>query len=196
MSRRFIIYFVSIIVIVSALWHFVIQMDAQLPTSSGEKSKRGGPIHRLAVAALSGILGAQNVLFAKFASQMLLNDLAEAFSRFFVYFTVSLLCISVITQVRWLNEGLKRFDAIYMVPVSKAIWVCFSVVSGLVVFEEYRSMTVRSSIFFAIALCSVVGGVSILSLKSPVAFRSKIGSESTSLDLEEIPMNVFPLKTS
>jgi len=81
------------------------------------------------------------------------------FKYFFFYLTVGLMVGTVLTQVHWLNEGLKRFDAIFMVPVSTAFWVFFSVFSGLVTFAEYKDMTWYEIIYFSIGIIMIIIGV-------------------------------------
>lgn len=48
---------------------------------------------------------------------------------------------TVFLQVRWLNEGLRRFDSSYIVPVFVSFWILLSVLSGMIFFSEYKGMT-------------------------------------------------------
>ena len=48
--------------------------------------------------------------------------------------------------------GLQHFDALYMVPVFQAFWIVFSVISGLVVYDESKDMTAGAAFMFTSVL--------------------------------------------
>lgn len=159
-SLRFTLYILVISIFITYLW---ISAQKYATGLSSTQTQALFKRHRLFVAMLSGILGAHNVLFAKFTAKLLMDGLSVVMMRFMFYVTIFLLCFTVSTQLKWLNEGLKRFNALYMVPVSKAFWVLFSVISGLIVFEEYKNMSFFHFVLFVASILVILFGVKVFS---------------------------------
>jgi hypothetical protein len=75
--------------------------------------------------------------------------------------TLGMLVMTIVTQLRWLNEGLKRFDAVFMIPVSTSFWVFFSVFSGILTTGEYVRMSASAIGFFTLGMLFIISGVLI-----------------------------------
>lgn len=138
------------------------------------------PIYQLFFAALNGTIGGHNVLFAKFTVEIFAMGSYYSFTYPLFYVTLFLMISTVLTQVKWLNEGLQRFDAIFVVPVSTAFWVFFSVFSGLVTFAEYRTMTWFDIIYFSIGILLVLLGVLVFTQTKTSTKHSVIMEKSRS----------------
>jgi len=119
--------------------------------------------HRFFYGAAAGAVGAQSVLFAKITSELVREGFLTMFARYETYIVLFMLGFTIFLQIKWLNQGLQRFDALYMVPVFQAFWIVFSVISGLVVYDEARDMTETSAFMFSIGVIVTVGGVWSLS---------------------------------
>jgi len=123
--------------------------------------------HRLTYPALSGTIGAQSVLFAKCFVEMVVNAFDKRGSMFLArwqaYFIIIALVTCVVLQVKWLNDGLRRFDAAFEVPVFQAFWVVLSVGSGLIFYNEYLGMNLLQKFLFAFGVAITVTGVIMLS---------------------------------
>ena len=70
--------------------------------------------HRFGCAALSGIMGAQNILFAKGVSTMIVFSVEDRNKLCFLYWEWYVLLISMLIsvwfQLKWLNYGLRYFS--------------------------------------------------------------------------------------
>jgi hypothetical protein len=124
--------------------------------------------HRAALAALSGIVGAQSVLLAKCVGQLLADTLSSNSVLFFYwqsYVIVIGLAISIVWQIRILNDALQQFDALYIVPVFQSFWILTSVLSGMIFFNEYKDVffNVGNGIGFVTGVLLTIGGVYALS---------------------------------
>jgi len=161
-TTRFILYAIIIVSAITAMWKLAMVWDRDPDI----KLRKHYPYYKLFFATLNGTLGGHNVLFAKFTVELLENGGFGVFKYFFFYMTVGLMVGTVLTQVHWLNEGLKRFDAIFMVPVSTAFWVFFSVFSGVVTFAEYKEMTWYEIIYFTIGILMIIIGVLVFTRNS------------------------------
>lgn len=118
---------------------------------------------RFLCAASSGIVGAQSVLFAKALAEMVREDVLTMVITGGSWFVIVSMALCIFLQIKWLNEGLKKFDALYMVPVFQAFWILFSVFAGLVVYDEADAITLHSSFWFTVGLGITISGVVALS---------------------------------
>lgn len=132
-------------------------------------------IHRFTVAALSGITGAQNILFAKSISTLMIVHFSEN-GNFFVcletYIIILCLVGSIFFQLRWLNSGLSHFSALHIIPVFQAFWILFGVIGGLVVFGEYQQMKgFYERLYFGCGVFITICGVLYLVLQEEVELK-------------------------
>uniref|UniRef100_A0A7S1GDF7 Uncharacterized protein n=1 Tax=Bicosoecida sp. CB-2014 TaxID=1486930 RepID=A0A7S1GDF7_9STRA len=123
-------------------------------------------LHRFSYASLSGIVGAQSVLFAKTTVELFMDWLDSG--RFFLgYFPTYLVLLamgmSVTLQIYWLNCGLARWDALYNVPVFQSFWILVSVMGGGVFYGEFAGFTTEQTILFPLGVLIAVCGVVWLS---------------------------------
>lgn len=122
--------------------------------------------HRITYPALSGTIGAQSVLFAKCLIEMIVNAFQKR-GMFLVhwqaYLVIFALVACIVFQIKWLNDGLLRFDATFEVPIFQAFWVLLSVISGLIFYNEYRSMTTLQLALFFVGVAITISGVILLS---------------------------------
>merc|ERR1712194_466656 len=72
------------------------------------------------------------------------------------------MAVCLLSQITILNTGLSKFNALLMVPVYQSFWIIFSVLGGIIYFQEYRSMHVYSTIFFLTGILTTLAGVSYL----------------------------------
>lgn len=78
------------------------------------------------------------------------------------YFVFAAMIGSIFAQIKYLNDGLKRFDASYSVPVFTSFWIILSVLSGMIFYREYNGMTSAQCMFFALGVAITVTGVVLL----------------------------------
>lgn len=153
-----------------SLLAFIKHMERIEPTRPGVEPVaeyvRLGQLHRFAYPCISGIIGAQSVVFAKCTGKMLVRTLqGHEFMFFHVesYLIVASMLATVSLQIKWLNEGLKRFDAAYTVPVFMAFWITGSVVSGFFLYREAEGLSPSRFYGFLSGLLITILGVLALS---------------------------------
>lgn len=118
-----------------------------------------------------GTIGAQSVLFAKCVVELVVGVIKKrgnAFVHFQPYLIILAVCACVFLQIKWLNDGLKRFDASYIVPVFVSFWIILSVASGMIFYQEYLGMKAHQIGLFALGVVLTIAGVALLSLR-PIA---------------------------
>lgn len=129
---------------------------------------------------MSGIVGAFSVVFAKCFVELIVNAaqreaaIAESqgqtdnshpivglavFLDGRTYGIIIGLGITIGLQLKWLNDGLRRFRSSYVVPIFTSFWITFSVISGLIFFNEYRDMSTLDKGMFAFGLVVTLSGV-------------------------------------
>jgi magnesium transporter len=176
-------YIVPIVVGVIA-WLIFIRWIERKRATYGESSpqyRRFAKFHRFSYPALSGIAGAQSVLFAKTCVELVTDAFAGSGAEFLTYvptYAVLLAMAMTITlQVYWLNCGLSRWDALYIVPVFSSFWILFSVIGGGVFYEEFALFSWFQALLFPIGVCLAIAGVYVLSQREAEnASRSRAGS--------------------
>ena len=150
-------------------------------------------IHGLAVPALSGMLSAQNVLFAKGVSTAItltLRGNALCFVHWEFYFILSGLLIALFAHLKWLNIGLKSYSPIRIIPISNTFAILNGTAGGLVVFTEYKDFNdPMSAAFFCVGVTITTMSVFALStIEQPVGStrpdRTKYQLSRTNADLE------------
>jgi len=120
---------------------------------------------RFAYPSISGAAGAFSVLFAKCFIR-LFENLVHGENVFLLYQTYLVLIglgASIFFQIRWLNDGLLRFDASYTVPVFTAFWILLSATSGLIFYREYSTMETNQMVYFGLGIAITVFCVVALS---------------------------------
>ncbi|GAX78098.1 hypothetical protein CEUSTIGMA_g5540.t1 [Chlamydomonas eustigma] len=118
----------------------------------------------VAYSVFAALLGTQSVLFSKSLS-VLLRMTVQGDNQFNNWYTwVTLICffISAGFWVTRLNKGLRMFPAMIIVPLLQICWTLFSIVSGLLYFEEYRSFNTLRACMFALGVTVVFVGVYLL----------------------------------
>lgn len=109
--------------------------------------------HRVAYGMLSGFAGAQVVLLGKFVGEtaaITLSGNTAALVQPALYAVILCLAVSVAGQIYFMNEGVARFQTLYVLPVFQAVWTLTSVLGGLVVYGEWAELgrsTTRKVVF-------------------------------------------------
>lgn len=139
---RFIVYFVVTTIFILLLRWGASYIDRIRLEGQPQAYLKLAKYHRFAWAAMSGVMGAQSVLFAKCSSQLLVNTFKGdvLFVKWPSYLVLTGLFLTIYYQIKWLNSGLQLFTALYIVPVFQSFWILISVISGMVFFGEYKAM--------------------------------------------------------
>ena len=120
--------------------------------------------HRFAVGALSGMMGAQNILFAKGVSTMMVFTVSYRNSCCFLFWEWYLLLLAMIGsvwfQLKWLNYGLKYFSPMQIIPVFQSFWTLIGIIGGLIVYQEFTDFKGQRDIFlFSLGCLVIIGGI-------------------------------------
>lgn len=68
-----------------------------------------------------------------------------------------------------MNTALKRYSAIFIIPVLQVIWLVFGVLEGGIFFDEFSALSPLSQFFFALGIFILLVGLIILSPRPPTA---------------------------
>ena len=151
-SINFIIYIslVAIILILIRTYNYF---------TKGDDTKKG--IRGLILPISSGIIAAQNVLFGKSFSKLILfsieNKTTSVFKDYVIYLTFVCLAFSIFTNIKWFNNILKQFKSTLVVPINKSLWIITSIVGGLLVMGE--KVDKLSLVGFLIGILLIVFGL-------------------------------------
>jgi uncharacterized membrane protein len=123
----------------------------------------GGLYHIICYGGIAGTFGGQSVLLAKSTVELLKSAIwgegTYAFKYFATYMITFGLFGCLFFQVKFLNGGLARFDALVMVPVYQSFWILMSVLGGIIYFEEYISMTSSQKFMFTLGGLITIFGI-------------------------------------
>eukprot|EP01083_Nonionella_stella_P092390 258637_1 len=134
--------------------------------------------HRFFIASIAGTMGAQNILFAKSISTLIVQSTQHGSmmllcTYFQTYLLLLGLLLTIFFQLRWLNDGLQRFSALYVAPTFQAFWITVSVLGGLVVFDEFETMgATQKMIFSSGVLMTVIGVLCLTQQGKPKLLRN------------------------
>jgi hypothetical protein len=112
---------------------------------------------------VAGAFGGQSVLLAKSTAELVKNIItsteAGAFSHVSPYLIIFSMFFCLYTQITVLNAGLSRFNALLMVPVYQSFWNLFSVLGGIIYFQEYKDLNPTQTGFFILGIAITYSGV-------------------------------------
>ena len=123
----FLIY-VGGVVLVSLLFLFLSQRCETLKEKHGaDSSEYSGykKIHPFCYALLSGMLGAQSVLFAKSTAELFEESVSGEFQfhKPVSWAILAAMLCCIFSQLHWMAKGLEHFDALYIVPVFQCFFI-------------------------------------------------------------------------
>uniref|UniRef100_A0A383W012 Magnesium transporter n=1 Tax=Tetradesmus obliquus TaxID=3088 RepID=A0A383W012_TETOB len=130
-----------------------------------------GAVLPLLYCLFSAIIGTQSVLFSKTLA-VLLRATASGDNQLTKWFTWLVLPAFLFTAVFWvsrLNKGLKMFPAMVIVPMLQICWTLFSILSGMLYFQEYQEMGWLQASMFCLGVAIVFAGVFLLTKASTPA---------------------------
>ncbi|CAK4607863.1 unnamed protein product [Aphanomyces euteiches] len=161
------IYVAAICAILSLLYTMLCRSEEALKNhgNMSDEYKPFRKIHPLAYSGLSGIFGAQSVMFAKSTGELIKQTSHgdNQFDKFLTYVILVCLVMTISMQTHLLSLGLKNFDALYIVPVFTCFYITFSVLGGAVYFEEFKSFGQVQWLCFPAGVFITICGVAILS---------------------------------
>jgi hypothetical protein len=121
--------------------------------------------HMFAYPTLSGVLGAQSVLFAKSTAE-LIKSTARGDNQlvfFGFYAIIAAMVFTIVSQLHWLALALKHADALFVIPVFQCWFITVSIIGGGVYFNELDGMSTGAIAVFMAGLVLLLGGIYLLS---------------------------------
>ncbi|KAF9897642.1 hypothetical protein BX616_005231 [Lobosporangium transversale] len=163
-------------------WERVRQIEI-IPTLPEEKLiRRNSPLLRfclpLAYAGLGGMMASYTVLFAKSLINLLVTSIFDGQNQFTSFIAWVILIVTVVTaisQVYWINMGLKKYDALLQVPVFFTIWVLLDIVGGGIYYDEFAGFTAKKYALFCLGVLIVFFGVALLAKRLAVLAKEDAG---------------------
>ena len=123
-------------------------------------------LHSVLPPTLSGLVGAQSILFAKCTMELLKKAFFfqeyEHFEHVATYAIILAMFFCVFSQLHWLAVGLHDFDAVLMVPVFQCFLISGAVLGGAVYFEDFKYLPMQNIVIFSCGVGVTVIGVVML----------------------------------
>ncbi|CAO3565023.1 unnamed protein product [Mortierella alpina] len=144
--------------------------------------RRDSPLLRfclpLSYAALGGMMASYTVLFAKSLINLLVTSIFDGQNQFTSFLAWVILIVTVVTavsQVYWINMGLKKYDALLQVPVFFTIWVLLDIIGGGVYYNEFEHFTPKKYALFCLGVLIVFFGVALLAKRLALLAKEEVG---------------------
>jgi len=132
-------------------------------------------------ASFAGTVGAQSIMFAKATLEMGYSAIQGRVTVWYLFLCLPPFGLCLWCQVNFLNQALKLFDALYVVPVYQIFWIVMGILSGLIFYQEYRNLDPFSSWMFTLGCVINLAGVITLSQRQPSNTQPEDGNLSTGL---------------
>lgn len=142
-------------------------MEEQFGPESPEYQKGLFRVHRIGYACISGVSGAQSVLFARALDQLFVSSVRgdHVFLLYpGTYVVFGCMALSIGLQIYYLNLGLARFESLHNVPVFTSTWIVFTSLAGGVVYGEFEDFSVFQACMFPVGVVLCCVGVAQLSI--------------------------------
>jgi len=117
----------------------------------------GDYYHKCAIGALSGTLG--GMLFILKSFLICFNASPDPWMHSTTYILGGLSILSAVGGVMIMNEGLKRYDTIFIAPVYQAFLVLMGALSGEAFFGEVRRLPPGNRLVSAVSLAVMCWGI-------------------------------------
>ena len=164
------VYIASPLVALLSLALYTLVRHSEAQTMLGRRSHRLRKLECFARAFLAGIFSGSTGFFAKavvcgvsdsLRTKLLAGSLANP--KFYL-FLAGLPC-SIFCQLKTLNEGLRAFDTMELVPIYQASVVAVGVSWGWIFYEENKDLSYGVEGFFLLGCVISVTGIAVLSFK-------------------------------
>jgi hypothetical protein len=167
-TGRFAVYLITVATILLSIIFFIRKAE-RTKSELGEESveyQKMFKTHRISYAAVSGIFGAQSVLFARTVDLLFVGSTRHG--QMFLaypgtYMVIFCLVSCIVLQLYWLNQGLARFESLYNVPIFTSTWIVGTVLGGGVFYGEFSEFSWVQALLFPLGVILCCVGVFFLS---------------------------------
>ena len=111
---------------------------------------------------IAGGLGAQNVCMGKYIAFAVTEMIEKGKLTVRGDCLVAAVCLciaSIVVHIVWLNKGLKKFAAYYCIIVYQSTWCLFTIICGIVVYDNNDSLSMSKWAFFLLGIGTAIFGV-------------------------------------
>ena len=133
---------------------------AKLPAPGGQKEPES-ILKPLSYSLYSAILGTQSVGFSKMFMEMIQATAKGNNQEKYIMTWVFLLGL-IVCGIYWdkqLNQGLRLYDALVIVPMMQSLWTILCIINGGVYFQEFQQLSPMNGGLFAMGVFIVMLGM-------------------------------------
>ncbi|KAG0368436.1 NIPA-like protein 3, partial [Mortierella sp. AD032] len=166
----------------TTLWQRIGRIELIPSLPEDRLIRRNSPLLRfclpLSYAALGGMMASYTVLFAKSLINLLVTSIFDGQNQFTSVLAWVILVVTVVTavsQVYWINMGLKKYDAMLQVPVFFTIWVLLDIIGGGIYYDEFAGFTPTKYVLFCLGVLTVFFGVALLAKRLALLAKEDVG---------------------
>jgi drug/metabolite transporter (DMT)-like permease len=136
-------------------------------SSNGGGPGRPAPLSSVTPIVAGAILSSCSVLFGKCSVQLLKASMAgeNQFKHPLSWLLTTVFVVCAVSAVGYLNIGLRRGTALFVVPLYYVLNTLLAIVGGLVYFEEFRRFQPAQGALFAAGVATTILGVYMSSRK-------------------------------
>lgn len=170
-QAQFIVYIIFVVVAALCVYAFSV-FASHIKHARGPWSPqylRVRKLHTFSYPTLSGLLGAQSIIFAKALAELMKSSAAagsgSAFASPLFYGILFVLILSIGNQLHWIATALKIAPALLVVPVFQSVFIVTAIVGGAALFNEMAHLTPGNLATFLIGLALMLLGIFILAAR-------------------------------
>jgi len=164
----FLAYEASLLVMVSAL-QAVYSYETRRIAVTGREGPYSAWIIQFSYAGVSAGIGGNSVIFSKCVAETVHHWTKAGLPQ---EMSVKKVLVPILVVFVWfglmcfwlyrLNEALKRFSALYIVPVLQALWMSNTVMGGGIFFGEFVAASVGRILMFGSGICVILIGICLM----------------------------------
>ena len=98
-----------------------------------------------------------------------------------MYVNVAAFTALTIIWIKRLNQGLKKFDGLVIIPLLQVFWTIGSILGGGFYYGEFESMMPSRLIAFFTGVCIILGSVYLMTAAAPASSSLQSSSSSSAL---------------
>ncbi|KAL7548630.1 hypothetical protein ACHAWF_011908 [Thalassiosira exigua] len=158
-----------------------------------ERKKDGRPVKHSDVvlpcvySVSSALFGTQSVVQAKVLAELLAvhgSGEENIFRSWFTYLTLVIWISTVLVWLKRLNDALKMFNPLFIIPLLQCSFIFFAIISGGIFFREFDAFTVNQWLGFWFGIGVMFSGLVLLTPKPKSAKDDEIHRALVNLLLE------------
>ncbi|TRY83301.1 hypothetical protein DNTS_006031 [Danionella cerebrum] len=126
--------------------------------------------HIIIIMLMVALLASVTVISVKAVSGMITETLYGSHLQLtypIFYIMIFILLISCAFQIRFLNEGMKLFNATEIVPINYVFFTLSAIVAGVLFFEEFYGLSLIHGLMFTVGCGLAFSGVYLIARARP-----------------------------